>query len=206
MGSKERRRRERERHRQEILDAALAIILEEGFAGLSMRKLADRIEYSPASIYLYFEGREQIARGLREMGFSALLTLMEESIVDVRGREALHAMANAYVAFGTTRPELYRLIFMSDAGFMRVAYAGEETGDAADRAYALLLQVVRGLEGAPKAKKAATALADVVWASLHGIVSLHLASSGLQATPPEAQGRLSVDLIAKGLMKRTERE
>jgi AcrR family transcriptional regulator len=63
-GTTERRERERAEQRQRILDAALHIITQEGFTAMTMRKLAERIEYSPAAIYLHFQSREEIARHL----------------------------------------------------------------------------------------------------------------------------------------------
>ena len=92
--------RERIQQRQKILEAALAIISQDGFAALSMRKLGERIEYSAASIYLYFENREQIAQALRHSGFEQLLLKMEAAIRDLSGRKALQAIGSAYVRFG----------------------------------------------------------------------------------------------------------
>ena len=80
MGIKERREREKQDIRQKILDAAQQIITDEGFAALSMRKVAHRIEYSAASIYLYFRNREQIAQELSEAGFGKLLAKMTAAI------------------------------------------------------------------------------------------------------------------------------
>lgn len=200
MGSKERKTRQRGQQRQDILDAASQIIANEGYSGLSMRKLADRIEYSPASIYLHFASRERIAQELRESGFQALTTCMRAAVAGKRGRDALHAIATAYVAFGIGEPELYRLIFMGSPGFMRAAYEGEQSGDAADQAYEQLLTITGGLDGAPKERQNLTQIADVIWSCLHGIVSLNLALSDLQATAVEIQTNLSIELITTGLL------
>ena len=57
MGVTERRERERQAVRQEILDAARALFIEEGYEKTSMRKIAEKIEYSPTTIYLYFKDK-----------------------------------------------------------------------------------------------------------------------------------------------------
>ncbi len=118
MGTKERRQREKKDQRQKILDAALEIINQEGFAALSMRKLADRIEYSPASIYLHFDSREHIARELSAAGYAQLLDRLTAAASNPNPIERLTAVNQSYVAFGLEHPETYRLIFMGDSGYM----------------------------------------------------------------------------------------
>ena len=201
MGVKERRARERTQQRQRILDAALAIISQEGFAALSMRKLGDRIEYSAASIYLYFKNRDQLARELRRIGFEQLLAKMETAIKRRSGHKALHAMGNAYVTFGKEQPELYRLMFMGEPEAMREAYAHMDSDTTADRAYQLLIEVTRTLEGIPKQRATPVEIADVIWSCLHGMVSLYLALPGLQTTSTEIQEKLSLALLAAGLQQ-----
>ena len=127
MGSRERREREKSEQRQKILNAALEIITKEGFAALSMRKLAERIEYSAASIYLYFTNREQIARELSEMGFEELLNAVDLATSGTEGSEALHALGAAYVVFGLRHPEIYRLIFIGRFGLHDGCLCGEKS-------------------------------------------------------------------------------
>ena len=201
MGVKERRARERTQQRQRILDAALEIISQEGFAALSMRKLGERIEYSAASIYLYFNNRDQLARELRRVGFEQLLAKMAAAIKSRSGRKALHAIGSAYVIFGKEQPELYRLMFMGEPDAMREVYADMESDTTADRAYQLLVEVTQTLEGVPKQRATPVEIADVIWSCLHGMVSLHLALPGLQDTPTEIQQKLSLAQLASGLQQ-----
>ena len=199
MGVKERRVRERAQQRQKILDAALAIVSEGGFATLSMRKLGERIEYSAASIYLYFKNRDQLAQALRHLGFEQLLTRMAAAIKDLSGRKALQAMGNAYVSFGKEQPELYRLMFMGEPDSMQATYADIASDTSADRAYQCLVEVTKTLDGIFKQKATPVEIADVIWSSLHGMVSLNLALPGLQKSSPELQRKLSLALLAEGL-------
>jgi AcrR family transcriptional regulator len=72
MGTKERQERERTKVRQAILDAARDLFVKQGFEHVSIRKIAERIEYSPAAIYSYFPSKDEIFFALSEEGFNLL--------------------------------------------------------------------------------------------------------------------------------------
>src|SRR5438105_13558330 len=72
MGIKERQERDREAVRRAILDAAGDLFVSEGYANVSIRKIAERIEYSPAAIYSYFPSKDDIFFELAEEGFRLL--------------------------------------------------------------------------------------------------------------------------------------
>jgi AcrR family transcriptional regulator len=197
MGSKERRERERSEQRQRILDAALQIITKEGFAALSMRKLAEKIEYSPASIYLYFRNREQLAQELSEVGFNDLLLMLSAAAGLPRAIDALHAMGAAYVKYGIGNPAMYRLIFMGDSEFIDAAFGNQSKDSAGVRAYGVLLDVARRLQSDGVMKNVPLIeLAELIWTALHGIVSLRIGCSRMKLTPPERLARLATETIA----------
>ena len=77
MGLRERRAREKEDLRQEILDAARDLFIREGYEAVSMRKIADRIEYSPTTIYLYFRDKSELFDCLSEQAFGKLLEKLQ---------------------------------------------------------------------------------------------------------------------------------
>src|SRR6058998_1532911 len=72
MGIKERQERDREAVRRAILDAARDLFVNEGYQNVSIRKIAERIEYSPAAIYSYFPSKDDIFFALAEEGFRLL--------------------------------------------------------------------------------------------------------------------------------------
>src|SRR5215217_8194398 len=74
MGRKERHERDRTRVRQAILTAARELFITEGYRHVSMRKIASRIEYSPAAIYSYFPAKDDIFFALAEEGFHLLFS------------------------------------------------------------------------------------------------------------------------------------
>ncbi|HEY3586765.1 MAG TPA: TetR/AcrR family transcriptional regulator [Myxococcaceae bacterium] len=186
MGTAARRERERSELRAKILDAARDIVLREGFGALTIRKLAEAIEYAPGTIYLYFENRDAIARELSSEGFRSLLEGFAPAgdVADPLAR--LEAVGRAYVRFGTENPETYRLIFMEDPQLTTAVFK-EAADDPGQRAYRALTDPLEELRAAGRLRPDADvqALADTLWAVVHGIVSLKLTCPGFPVTPVE---------------------
>jgi AcrR family transcriptional regulator len=124
MGIVERKSRQKQALRERILDASRRIVIREGFAALSMRKIADAIEYSPATLYLHFASRDEIAQALCAEGYAQLLETFAPLVQIADPAERLKALGRAYVAFGVAHPETYRLIFMEDPSYTGAALGG----------------------------------------------------------------------------------
>ncbi|WP_120291411.1 TetR/AcrR family transcriptional regulator [Paraburkholderia sp. BL23I1N1] len=124
MGIAERKNRQKQALRERILDAARRIVMREGFAALSMRKIADAIEYSPATLYLHFASRDEIAQALCAEGYAQLLQTFVPLAQIADPTERLKALGRAYVAFGVAHRETYRLIFMEDPSYTGAALGG----------------------------------------------------------------------------------
>src|SRR5579871_3075815 len=124
MGIAERKHRQKQALRERILDAARRIVVREGFDALSMRKIADAIEYSPATLYLHFASRDEIAHALCAEGYAQLLQTFVPLAQIADPAERLRALGRAYVAFGVEHPETYRLIFMEDPSYTGAALGG----------------------------------------------------------------------------------
>ena len=207
MGINERKTRQKQALRERILDAARRIVVREGFAALSMRKIADAIEYSPATLYLYFASRDEIARALCTEGYAQLLATFGPLAKIADPAERLKAMAHAYVGFGVAHPQTYRLIFMEDPTYMGAALgaapeaaqgsgSGPDKGadkhpdgqpaasvinpaaadDSSDAAMHLMVSALDELKAAGRLRSSAdgAVFAQVLWATLHGIVALNL--------------------------------
>lgn len=107
MGSDDRRERERNELASRIVDAAFALVEEGG--DVSIRELAERIEYSPRTIYLYFRDKEAVLDAVRERGFAELgraLAAAESPEDSPAGR--LHSLAAAYLGFASSRRRLFQ--------------------------------------------------------------------------------------------------
>lgn len=190
MGISERKARQKADLRARILEAARAIVLADGFAGLTMRKIAQAIEYSPGTLYLHFAGRDDIARDLCIGGFRDLVAALTPVAAVPEPRARLEALADAYVRFGLEQAETYRLVFMVDPTIVKAIYEGPDAGgpdDPGAQAYGLLVAGFFELQAAGRLAPGAepTVLTDAFWASLHGIVSLKLTCPGFPATPVE---------------------
>lgn len=107
-------KRRYEKTRQGILAAARAILRESGVEGLSIRTLADRVDYSPSAIYKYFDSKEDILAALREEGWQLSRAMNAE--MDLSGKspmEVLIAAGMNYLRFARTYPEYFKLMFSS---------------------------------------------------------------------------------------------
>lgn len=112
VGIKQRREREKQEVRQAILSAARQIALQDGWQAVTIRKVADCIEYSPPTIYEYFASKEDILLALYVQGFHQLaLTLQtaRETVEDPR--ERLLNMSEAYWDFAMEHLELYQVMY-----------------------------------------------------------------------------------------------
>ncbi|MCE7053448.1 TetR/AcrR family transcriptional regulator [Algoriphagus sp. AGSA1] len=112
MGSKERIARLKEETRSNILKAAFEIVKEDGWNGLSMRKIADRIEYTAPIIYEYFTNKEAILNELTSIGFKDLDEVLKQA-QDAHGtpEAQLEAMWMAFWEFGLRNREIYQVMF-----------------------------------------------------------------------------------------------
>ncbi|KAF2329860.1 TetR/AcrR family transcriptional regulator [Flavobacterium daemonense] len=112
MASKDRILRQKEETRNNILGAAYDIVKEDGWNGLSMRKIADRIEYTAPIIYEYFSNKEAILNELTAKGFIKLAKELEEAKAKFeKPEEQLEAMWMAYWDFAFTDTEMYQVMF-----------------------------------------------------------------------------------------------
>ena len=102
----ERRFREKEDMRSLILDAARKVFLEKGYSQTSIRNIAEEMEYSPGTIYLYFKDKDEVFHALHEEGFRRMLEKMQplEHVPDPF--ERLRAMGRVYLEFARNNRKL----------------------------------------------------------------------------------------------------
>jgi AcrR family transcriptional regulator len=180
MGIKERRHRERQELKQAILDAAREIAAHESWQAVTIRKVADRIEYSPPTIYEHFANKDAILIELMREGFRLLLAGIRAGDVPSAGAEArLLALANAYWAFAWAYPELYQVMHgLGGVPFCVDGVAGEGGSPPAE-AEAVFVATSDILRALPSMAEIATEDLDaavlILWATLHGLVALTMA-------------------------------
>jgi len=112
MGTKERQDRERQAVTAAILDAARQLFLVEGYANVSIRKIAERIEYSPAAIYSYYASKDDIFLALANEGFHRLAAKVRAAMVTGDALENVRASWWAFYEFAKEEPEYFLLMFV----------------------------------------------------------------------------------------------
>ena len=192
--------------KQVILDAALEIMINEGFARLSMRKIASRVSMTAANIYNYFSNKDEIYLSIQTRGFMALYARFQEiDDASVDSVDKLNKLTRAYYDFGTQNPELYEIMFTRNTPKF-TDYLGTKLEPVAiieKQAALRVLDLTSGLifrimdEHSGHSKAEANYRAIYHWTSLHGIVSLYN-SRVLQETidvTEETIGKLTADLL-----------
>jgi AcrR family transcriptional regulator len=202
MGVRERRRRQKENLRQEILDAARELFVGEGVESTSIRKIAERIEYAPGTIYLYFKDKSEILQTLCEETF-AKLHLKMQAIKDDRSNtlDSLRRGLRAYIEFGLQNPHHYLLTFvLAHPALAEVRKRNQQ--DPGLRCFDNLRGIVRkciqeGLFRLDDVEETSQAL----WAGVHGITTLLITKKGF---PFVEQTRLVdrvVDVLVEGVRR-----
>src|SRR5258708_29839561 len=114
MGVQEGRDREKARIREEILDAARTLFVKEGYEHVSMRKIAEKVEYAPGTIYLYFRDKAEILERLCEETFAKLAQKMHAINADPSNPlDGLRRRLRTYVEFGIDNPNYYIFTFVA---------------------------------------------------------------------------------------------
>lgn len=171
MGSKDRIQRMKDETRSNILDASLEIAREEGWTALSMRKIADRIEYTAPIIYGYFENKEAILKELTKTGYIKLADKLEEAKLKSKDpAEQLEAMWLAYWHFAFAEKELYQVMYG-----VEMNCCAAQACEVADKPANLIKEKINEL--IPEAKRS-SAYTDIryytFWSVVHGLISINM--------------------------------
>lgn len=205
MGTKERREREREELRRKILERARELFASEGYAAVTMRKIAAGIEYSPTAIYLHFKDKEAVLRELCDADFGALAHRFAAIARIADPRDRLVATGMAYAEFGLTHPNHYRLMFMTPHPPLSYQESAIERGNPEQDAYAFLKSTLAEAQAAGSLRPGLQdldLLTQVVWAGIHGVVSLEIAKCNddwVDWRPAAERVELMSDFLARGL-------
>ncbi len=140
MTVKTRREREKRELRAAILNSARELAAAEGWGAVSIRKIAERVEYSPPIIYEFFDSKERLLVALMVEGFERLSVRLAEAHRAANDpRAALLAMATAYFQFAQDSPELYQVMNGLDG-----VYFCDLSEDTTLRAMAAAREIVKG--------------------------------------------------------------
>ena len=176
MGIKERKELEKQEMRKLILNTAMKLFLEKGIENITLRNIAEKIEYSPATIYLYFRDKDEIIYTLHRDGFEELYRRQQKTLSIKDPLKRLHKHAQMYVSFALENPEYYDLMFIERAPFRTIKEKKSKDGmnwDIGMRSYDLLRKNIEDcIEAGVFQNTDIDVAAFSMWAYVHGIVSL----------------------------------
>ena len=112
MGISERKERDKVEMRSKIIQAAIDMFLTEGYEKTSIRNIAEKIEYSPATIYLYYKDKDELLYEVQKQAFEKLEQEFAEKATSTEPFERLGQICRAYVNYGKNNPEMYDLMFI----------------------------------------------------------------------------------------------
>jgi AcrR family transcriptional regulator len=195
MGVKERKERDRQEMRDQILKSAHQLFLAKGFDQISIRNIAEAIEYSPATIYLYFKDKNEIFHALHQQGFGMLNQSFQPLTQIANPFERLNEMGKAYIQFATSNPEVYDLLFIRTEPMEHLATCLDDHWTEGDRAFDVLLQTVKGCQQQGYFVGLDTQnMAMLIWSFIHGLCALGI-SKHISHVKEARDNQLVVDEI-----------
>jgi len=164
LGISERKGRERVEREQRIVASARSIAEAEGWAAVTIRRLAEEVEYSQPVLYSHFENRDAIVAAVAVEGFREIAIALQQAARRPAGRgAALRDVAMAYLAFAREHPAVYEAMFSMRTN---LHFAEADTKSELRDGFAALMAVV-----APSSSDAEIAT-ETFWAALHGLAEL----------------------------------
>jgi AcrR family transcriptional regulator len=199
MGVAERKSRQKASVRQEILDAARDLFVREGYESVSMRKIAEKIEYAPGTIYLYFKDKAEILDTLCRQTFDKLRLRLEAIRQDPGDPvEALRRGLRTYIQFGLDNPNQYIVTFVLAKQKAEIANkSGVESGQPC---FDCLRAIVRQcMEGGYINGGGVEETAQALWAAIHGLTSLLVMQCGFPFVEESRLIERLLDVLVKGV-------
>ncbi len=180
MTSNDRRAREKAEVQEKILSAARDLFVERGYEAVTMRAIAEAIEYTPGALYAHFKDKADLVRALCGHDFAAF----DAHLCQLQASEAhplakICRMGQAYIDFAASHPRQYEFMFMTK---LPAAPAGAEPqGEPEKSGYHFLVECVGQAIEMGLLRKDLTDKwlgAQLLWAGLHGIAAVSITFAG----------------------------
>ena len=159
----ERKLRDKQARRAQIISAARRIAELEGWSNVTVRRLSDEIAYSQPVLYAHFESRERILDAVAIEGFQEIGLALEKARKRVKRGNTVESVAAAYLGFAASSPALFEVMFLHS---LSVPFDEAATPPELRFAFAQLRELFQG-QGSKS-----EVLSELFWASLHGIAEL----------------------------------
>ncbi|HEX9368752.1 MAG TPA: TetR/AcrR family transcriptional regulator [Vicinamibacterales bacterium] len=207
MGLKQRQERDREAVSRSILDAARELFVTHGYQEVSIRKIAEKIEYSPAAIYSYFPSKDDIFFALAEEGFRLLFSYgASPRAADADAADdpddpigAIRAMFWRYYEFSKEHPEYFALMFL-DRSVPRISKNWNRFGFVSEGSTLMVARIQQAIgSGAFPAGTEPNAVFRVLLTSIHGAATMKLCDRLAAGENADALARITLDTALMGL-------
>ncbi len=196
MGSKERIQRQKESNRSNILEAALGIVKEDGWQALSMRKIADQIEYTAPMIYEYFVNKEAILNELARQGHLLLAKHVRQAKNEHIELDAqLEAMWISYWDFAFQERELYQLMF----GVGTACCVGDKLNGVESFGDIIASNIKQIMADKSPSDELVCRKYFTFWSIIHGLISINLVDKGNGPTTNEQVLKDAINGITRSL-------
>ncbi len=195
--SQQRRHQEKQEVRAAILQASSTLFLERGYAGFSLRQVAERIGYSPGTIYLYFRDKDDVLITIMGEGVTRFTEMLSAAAATPDSRERLVQIGRAYIAFGVGYPAYYQLMFMQRTDYL---IRDDNATQPILALFELWRSVVEDAMGVGVLRHGdPVSTGDTLWALLHGIVSITLLMPNFDQARIDAMTETAIEMISRGV-------
>ncbi|HEY0591931.1 MAG TPA: TetR/AcrR family transcriptional regulator [Thermoanaerobaculia bacterium] len=202
------KRQQRKEHlREQIVDAARELFAAEGYEAVTMRRVAEAVDYAVGTIYLHFPDKESLIQEVCERDFGLLAARTAKIARDPDPVERLRRAGLAYFEFALANPNHYRVMFMADRPAIPPESVSHDRHDPQQDAYAFLrMTVAECIE----TRRFRPAMADVelaaqlVWAAVHGLASLRITKhyeGWIAWKPAKKSAAAMIEAVLQGLLK-----
>jgi len=201
MSSKARREREKAALKREILNAARDLFVQDGYENVSMRRIAEKIDYSPTTVYLHFVDKADLLFHICEETFAKLVAQGDKLLAHkMDPLTKLKMFGRTYIEFGLKHPDHYKLTFMVQHEQDELEARYEKS--MAQRAFGILrLCVQECISQGVFRRLDLSQTSQALWAGVHGITSLLIARPDFPWTDKDQTIDLLIDSLCAGFSK-----
>ena len=204
MGITERREAEKEVIRNKILDAAEKILARDGYEGLSIRKIANEIEYSPGIIYHYFKDKAEIIATVVDEGYGRILKKLSEIPIDLENPDkSIENTMRAYIELMLETPEQFKAVLLNDMPGVADKVNMLDEGISKDRKsiQGLCRIVSLGIEKGKFKTMDVELTAQIIWTSTYGLLSRLVLEKNILQQQKERLINHHFKILMNGLLK-----
>jgi len=211
IASGRKRRGEGHTRREEILQAAKELFLEEGYESTTIRRIADRVGISAPALYLYFRDKEDLLLALCDQTFAHLVDAIDEIERTIEDPlERIRRFGDAYARFGITHPDEYRLVFLSGNIPEAIRKLGHrQATDDPDRpgvkgaiVFGRLVAILAQAEASGlKLNYPPDTCAELCWMAVHGLVAALILKPDFPWSDRDVLINGMLDIHVKGIVR-----